>query len=61
MREMRWIKLFLNISEELSDNIMRKRYDKAFMVKVAIEAVRREKTTPEIWIAYSIYPNLISL
>jgi transposase len=40
---------------------MRKHYDKEFKAKVAIEAVRGEKTIQEIATAYSVHPNLVSL
>lgn len=39
---------------------MRKRYDKAFKAKVAIEALRGEKTVQEIAIAYEVHPNLVT-
>jgi transposase-like protein len=40
---------------------MRKRYDKAFKAKVAIEALRGEKTLQEIGTAYGVHPNMIAL
>lgn len=40
---------------------MRKRYDKAFKAKVAVEALRGEKTMQEIGIAYGVHPNLVAL
>ena len=40
---------------------MRKRYDKAFKAKVAIEALRGEKTMQEIGMAYGVHPNLVAL
>jgi transposase len=40
---------------------MRKRYDKAFKAKVAIEALRGEKTLQEIGMAYEVHPNLVAL
>ena len=40
---------------------MRKRYDKAFKAKVAIEALRGEKTLQELGTAYSVHPNMIAL
>lgn len=39
---------------------MRKRYDKAFKAKVAIEALRGEKTLQEIGTAYGVHPNMIA-
>lgn len=39
---------------------MRKRYDKDFKAKVAIEAMRGEKTLQEISTLYEVHPNLIS-
>jgi len=39
---------------------MRKRYDKAFKARVAIEALRGEKTIQEIAIAYEVHPNLVA-
>ena len=39
---------------------MRKNYDKGFKSKIAIEAIRGEKTIQEISIAYEIHPNLVS-
>lgn len=40
---------------------MRKHYDKEFKAKVAIEALRGEKTIQEIATAYAVHPNLVSL
>jgi transposase-like protein len=40
---------------------MRKRYDKAFKAKVAIEALRGEKTLQELGVAYGVHPNMIAL
>lgn len=40
---------------------MRKHYDKEFKAKVALEAVRGEKTIQEIATAYAVHPNLVSL
>jgi len=40
---------------------MRKRYEKAFKAKVAIEALRGEKTLQEIAIAYEVHPNMVAL
>jgi len=40
---------------------MRKHYDKEYKAKVALEAVRGEKTIPEIATAYAVHPNLVSL
>ena len=39
---------------------MRKRYDKAFKAKVAIEALRGEKTLQELSMAYGVHPNMIA-
>jgi transposase-like protein len=38
---------------------MRKTYDKAFKAKIALEAIRSEKTIQEIANAYCVHPNLI--
>jgi transposase len=40
---------------------MRKRYDKAFKAKIAIEALRGEKTMQELGAAYGVHPNMIAL
>ena len=40
---------------------MRKRYDKAFKAKVAIEALRGEKTIQELATTYGVHPNMITL
>jgi transposase-like protein len=40
---------------------MRKHYDKAFKAKVAIEALRGEKTLQELATAYGVHPNMIAL
>jgi transposase len=40
---------------------MRKRYDKAFKAKVAIEALRGEKTLQELGSAYGVHPNMIAV
>jgi transposase-like protein len=40
---------------------MRKSYDKAFKAKVAVEAIRGEKTIQEIASAYSVHPNMVAL
>ena len=40
---------------------MRKHYDKEFKAKVALEAIRGEKTIQEIATSYSVHPNLVSL
>lgn len=40
---------------------MRKRYDKAFKAKIAIEALRGEKTLQELGTAYDVHPNMIAL
>ena len=39
---------------------MRKRYDKAFKAKIAIEALRGEKTLQELSTAYGVHPNMIA-
>jgi transposase-like protein len=39
---------------------MRKTYDKAFKAKIALKAVRSEKTVQEIAIAYNVHPNMVS-
>lgn len=38
---------------------MHKKYDKEFKAKVAVEALRGEKTIQEIATAYSVHPNLV--
>jgi transposase-like protein len=38
---------------------MRKTYDKAFKAKIALEALRGEKTLQEIAIAYAVHPNMV--
>ncbi|OQB94572.1 MAG: Transposase [Spirochaetes bacterium ADurb.Bin110] len=40
---------------------MRKRYDKEFKAKVALEAVKGEKTLEELAITRSVHPNMIAL
>jgi transposase-like protein len=40
---------------------MRKSYDKEFKSRVAIEAIRGEKTVQEIATMYSVHPNLVGL
>jgi len=40
---------------------MRKRYDKEFKAKVALEALKGEKTLQELAIIYSVHPNMIAL
>jgi transposase-like protein len=40
---------------------MRKRYDKAFKAKVALEALRGDKTVQELAAAYEVHPNMITL
>ena len=39
---------------------MRKRYVKDFKAKVAIEAVRGEKTLQELSVLYEVHPNLVA-
>ena len=39
---------------------MHKRYDKDIKAKVALEALRGEKTLQEIASMYSVHPNLVS-
>ncbi len=38
---------------------MRKKYDKVFKAKIAIEAIRGEKTIQEISSLYEVHPNLV--
>jgi len=40
---------------------MRKRYDKEFKAKVALGALKGEKTLQELAITYSVHPNMIAL
>jgi transposase len=40
---------------------MRKRYDKEFKAKVAIEAMKGEKTLQELAQQYEVHPNMIAL
>lgn len=40
---------------------MRKRYDKAFKARVAIEAIRGEKTIQQIAQDFEVHPNLVGL
>ena len=40
---------------------MRKHYDKVFKAKVAIEALRGEKTLQELATANDVHPNMIAL
>jgi len=40
---------------------MRKRYDKEFKAKVAVEALKGDKTLQELAITYSVHPNMIAL
>jgi transposase len=40
---------------------MRKRYDKTFKAKIAVEALRGEKTLQEIATAYEVHPNMVAL
>jgi len=40
---------------------MRKHYDKEFKAKVAIEAIKGEKTIQEIATVYGVHPNLIAI
>ena len=41
--------------------IMRKRYDKAFKAKVALEALRGDKTVQELAALYEVHPNMVTL
>lgn len=40
---------------------MRKRYDKEFKAKVALEALKGEKMLQELAITYAVHPNMIAL
>lgn len=40
---------------------MRKRYDKEFKAKVALEAIKGEKTIQDLAMLYQVHPNLIAL
>jgi transposase len=40
---------------------MRKRYDKEFKAKVALEALKGEKTLQELAVTYAVHPNMIAL
>jgi len=39
---------------------MRKRYDKDFKAKVAIEAMKGEKTLQELALQFEVHPNMIA-
>mgnify|MGYP000852644367 CR=1 FL=1 len=39
---------------------MRKKYDKTFKSKVAVEALRGEKTLQELSVTYQVHPNMIA-
>ena len=39
---------------------MRKRYDKDFKAKVAIEAMKGEKTLQELSLQFEVHPNMIA-
>jgi transposase len=40
---------------------MRKRYDKEFKAKVALEALKGEKTLQELAVTYAVHPNMVAL
>ena len=40
---------------------MRKHYDKEFKAKVAIKAIKGEKTIQELATLYGVHPNLVAL
>lgn len=40
---------------------MRKHYDKGFKARVALEAIKGEKTIQEIGTIYQVHPNLVAL
>ena len=40
---------------------MRKRYDKEFKAKIALEALKGEKTQQELAVTYAVHPNMIAL
>lgn len=40
---------------------MRKRYDKEYKAKVALEALKGEKTLQELAVTYAVHPNMIAL
>jgi len=40
---------------------MRKRYDKEFKAKVALEAIKGEKTIQDLAMLYQVHPNLVAL
>ena len=40
---------------------MHKRHDKEFKAKVALEALRGERTIQELASAYGVHPNMVSL
>ena len=41
-------------------SVMRKRYDGSFKARVALEAIRGDRTVAEIAAAYGVHPNQIS-
>jgi putative transposase len=48
------------MTRRLSLSGMRKRYDGSFKARVALEAIRGERTVSEIAAVYGVHPNQIS-
>jgi transposase len=59
-RRLRWISPDDTMNENRGGE-MRKRYDKAFKARVALEAIRGEKTVQQIALEFEVHPNLVGL
>ena len=59
--KIRWLKGIRSYTKRRETTGMRKRYDKAFKAKVALEALRGDKTVQELAAAYEVHPNMITL